>query len=111
MVRNYENQLRKALSGLKLLEKNKIGFSKYLPYNSKQLYEHLEKIIKDQDNCCPMCHANYGISPFDIDHIIPVSTAKTKDELLKLFFLDNLYLLCFSCNRYIKRDKVLNETL
>jgi hypothetical protein len=105
-IRNYELQLRNALGRLKPKDNSKISFSKYLPYNSQQLYYHLETIKKDQDNCCPMCHVSYDIKPFDIDHIVPTSSAKTKEELLKLFSLNNLSLLCYICNRWIKRSNV-----
>ena len=46
---------------------------------------------------------NYG---WDIDHIIPTSTAKTEEELLKLNHYTNLKPLCSKVNRDIKKDKV-----
>ena len=46
---------------------------------------------------------NYG---WDIDHIIPTSTAKTEEELLKLNYYTNLKPLCSKVNRDIKKDKV-----
>ena len=45
---------------------------------------------------------NYG---WDIDHIIPLITAKTEEELLKLNHYNNLQPLCSYINRYIKKDK------
>lgn len=45
---------------------------------------------------------NYG---WDIDHIIPVSTATTEEELLKLNHFSNLQPLCSYTNRNIKKDK------
>lgn len=44
---------------------------------------------------------NYG---WDIDHIIPTSSAKTEEEVLKLNHYTNLKPLCSKVNRYIKRD-------
>lgn len=105
IVRKHGRILKNSLSYLRLKDKNKIGFSKYLPYNSKQLCDHLENIIKSQNNYCPMCKKSYNEIKHDVDHIIPTSMAKTKEELLKLFDLNNLSLLCFCCNRYIKRNK------
>jgi NOL1/NOP2/fmu family ribosome biogenesis protein len=45
---------------------------------------------------------NYG---WDIDHVIPLSTAKTEDDLIKLNHYTNLQPLCGKVNRYIKRNK------
>jgi len=104
---NYEKKLRSLLKGLITRGKNKISFSKNLPYNSKQLCEHLEKIRESQNNSCPMCHKSYNEIKYDIDHVVPTSIAKTKEELLKLFGLNNLSLLCWNCNRHIKRDKII----
>jgi len=105
LIRQYGRKLIDSLSEMISKDKNKIGFSKYLPYNSKQLQDHLESIRISQNNCCPMCNKSYNKIKYDVDHIIPTSTAKTKEELLKLFNLDNLSLLCYRCNRYIKRAK------
>lgn len=46
---------------------------------------------------------NYG---WDIDHIIPLSSAKTEDELLKLNHYTNIQPLCSKINRDVKREKV-----
>lgn len=43
---------------------------------------------------------NYG---WDIDHIIPLASAKTEEELLKLCHYTNLRPLCSKVNRDIKR--------
>ncbi len=44
---------------------------------------------------------NYG---WDIDHIIPTSSAKTEDEILKLNHYSNLQPLCSKINRHVKSD-------
>jgi hypothetical protein len=105
-IRKYDRKLQSSLNYLIHGGKSKINSSKYFSYNSKQLYDHLENIRKSQNNCCPICHIPYNINKFDIDHIIPTSSAKTKEELLKLFNLDNLSLLCYKCNRWVKRNKI-----
>ena len=43
---------------------------------------------------------------WDIDHIIPLSSAKDEFELLKLCHYTNLQPLCSYHNRYIKRNNV-----
>jgi len=49
---------------------------------------------------------NYG---WDIDHIIPVSSASTEEELIRLNHYTNLQPLCSKINRDIKKDKVGDE--
>jgi len=44
---------------------------------------------------------NYG---WDIDHIIPISSAKTEEEIIKLNHYSNLQPLCSKVNRDIKRN-------
>jgi hypothetical protein len=46
---------------------------------------------------------NYG---WDIDHIIPVSSAETEEDLIKLNHYTNLQPLCSKINRDIKRDYI-----
>jgi hypothetical protein len=43
---------------------------------------------------------------WDIDHIIPVSSAKTEEEILKLNHYTNLQPLCSKENRDIKKNKI-----
>ena len=46
---------------------------------------------------------NYG---WDLDHIIPTSTAKSIDEFLKLNHYTNFKPLCNKINRGIKNNKI-----
>lgn len=46
---------------------------------------------------------NYG---WDIDHIIPISSAQTEEEIIKLNYYTNLQPLCSKVNRDIKRDNI-----
>jgi hypothetical protein len=43
-------------------------------------------------------------SGWDIDHIIPLSTAKTENDIYRLNHYTNLQPLCSYINRYIKKD-------
>ena len=44
---------------------------------------------------------NYG---WDLDHIIPISLAKSEEEIIKLNHYTNLQPLCSKTNRDIKRN-------
>ena len=46
---------------------------------------------------------NYG---WDIDHRVPISSAKTEEEIIKLNHFTNLQPLCGYTNRHIKRDTI-----
>lgn len=46
---------------------------------------------------------------WDIDHIIPISSAKSEDVILKLNHFTNLQPLCSKINRDIKKDKIEYE--
>lgn len=46
---------------------------------------------------------NFG---WDIDHIIPISSAETEEEVLSLSHYSNLQPLCSHINRNIKRDRL-----
>lgn len=46
---------------------------------------------------------NYG---WDIDHIIPISSAKSIDDVIRLNHFTNLQPLCSYVNRVIKKDKL-----
>lgn len=49
---------------------------------------------------------NYG---WDIDHIIPLSTAKTEDDVIRLNHYTNLQPLCSHINREVKRSTILKQ--
>ena len=46
---------------------------------------------------------NYG---WDLDHIIPVSSATCEENLIRLNHYTNLQPLCSYVNRFVKRDKI-----
>jgi hypothetical protein len=46
---------------------------------------------------------NYG---WDLDHIIPISSAQSKEDVIKLNHYTNLQPLCSKINRFIKADSI-----
>lgn len=51
---------------------------------------------------------NYG---WDIDHIIPISSAETEEDIIRLNHYTNLQPLCSKINRDIKKDKLYYENM
>ena len=47
---------------------------------------------------------NFG---WDIDHIIPLSSAKTEKDIIRLNHYTNLQPLCSKINRDIKKDHII----
>ena len=50
-----------------------------------------------------------GDKELDLDHIIPISDAKSEDELIKLSHYSNFQLLPSYYNRYVKKTKEFNR--
>lgn len=51
----------------------------------------------------------YGVTGIDLDHIMPLSTAKSEEEILKLNHYKNLQLLPSVYNQNIKRGNTFNR--
>ena len=91
----------------------KLGYSKksktieILGCTFDELKLHLESKFEDW-----MTWENRGIytgelnSGWDIDHIIPLSSAKSEEEIIGLNHYTNLQPLCTKINRDIKKDKI-----
>jgi len=108
MIGKITNRLRVSLSRY---VKGKASFLRDLPYTAKELKEHLEEIRKQQNNRCPLCGGNYDKVGFNIDHRVPLSLAKSEEELLNLFSLENLTLLCPYCNQVKKGARLFNQEI
>lgn len=80
--------------------KKDTGFNQYLGCDLEELKQHLEKQFK------PGMTWENRSSVWDIDHIIPLSVAKTPEEIYKLCHYTNLAPLEKYENRVTKRDKV-----
>lgn len=77
---HYRSKLNKILGK----SKNKTSFE-IIGCSPNQLKEHLQNQFTDG-----MCWDNHGLFGWHIDHIIPLSSAKTKEELYKLCRYTNL---------------------
>lgn len=96
------NRIRVAIR-LALNGEGQVGM---LPYGRQELVGHIEKELIRYKHKCPLC----GISlkeNFNIDHRIPVSTAKSVEDVIDLFKLENLSVLCPPCNQYKKGVRLL----
>lgn len=102
LLGKYADRLRSSLnqcvSKMTSNKPNTIGCFRHLQYSPQQLYDHLESIRIAQNNICPSCVKSYDVVLASIDHIIPLATAKTTEQILRLFNLPNLSLLCQPCN-------------
>lgn len=73
----------------------------------EEFKEHIEKKFLPW-----MCWENHGKydgqlnSGWDIDHIIPVASAQSIEELIQLNHYTNFQPLCSKTNRFLKKDKV-----
>ncbi len=79
-------------------------FFKLVGYSKSELDNRFTPM---RNSPCPMCRRSLE-DGYHIDHILPVSCAKNREELIKLFKLSNLQLLCPSCN-LSKSNKIPKE--
>ena len=94
---NLRNRLYKSLKRIK--ENKNTSTTNFLGANYKEVKTHIEKQFKED-----MTWDNYG--QWHIDHIIPLSSANTKEELIKLFNYKNTQPLWASENMK-KGSKIL----
>ena len=101
-----KNQVKQSLKRKKYTSQVKVN--QILGCSFEDFKRHLESKFEDW-----MSWDNYGLYNgelnygWDIDHIVPLSSVKTKDELLQLFHHTNLQPLFSKVNRNIKRNKLL----
>jgi hypothetical protein len=84
----------------KILGSNRESTFDLIGCSPSELKSYLEKQFKDG-----MCWENHGLFGWHIDHIIPLSSAKSDDELKKLCHYSNLQPL-WAIENIIKRDKI-----
>jgi len=95
LIGKVSNRLR---TSLRYYLRGRGGFSQ-LPYTPAELQAHIQTKLEECQYLCPMCSISLEES-FDIDHRTPLSSAKTVDEVIALFTLSNLDVLCPSCKDY-----------
>lgn len=77
----------------------------YLGYEPKDLYKHLSKYL---DKMCELCNKKLiTANQNHIDHIVPLHTALTLEDVIILNQLTNLRLICPSCN--LNRESNVKE--
>tara|TARA_R110000822_G_scaffold90547_2_gene209342 strand:- start:207 stop:812 length:606 start_codon:yes stop_codon:yes gene_type:complete len=75
----------------------------------EELTKHLEAKFEDWmnwDNKAGRTHATELNKSWDIDHVIPLSSATTLEEVIRLSHYTNLQPLCSFKNRYLKKNKI-----
>jgi hypothetical protein len=102
LIGKVSNRLRVAL---RTYLQGKGGFS-LLPYTPAELQAHIQGKLEEHQYLCPMCSTALE-DGFDIDHRTPLSSAKTVEEVIVLFALSNLDVLCPPCNQHKKRAKLI----
>ena len=98
MERVFRSRILKALSGWCRSKKTE----DILGCSWENLKNHLESLFTEG-----MTWENHGYDGWHVDHIIPVSSAKTLEELESLFNYKNLQPL-WAKDNFIKGDKLLN---
>jgi hypothetical protein len=95
---SLRSRVRNFLKSVNIIKTNKtilmVGCS------PESLKKHLEKQFKEG-----MCWDNYGYHGWHIDHIIPLSSAKTEEEIYKLIHYTNLQPL-WARDNLIKSNKL-----
>ena len=86
----------------KILGSNRESTFHLIGCSPQELKIHLEKQFKDG-----MSWENHGLFGWHIDHIIPLSSAESDDELKKLCHYTNLQPL-WAKENIVKRNKIIN---
>lgn len=88
-------RLRKTLNGKGVNARSAVYDR--LGYRQSDLREHLLALVGFM---CPVCDSSLVSLPgSEIDHIIPLRTARSEDDVWDLCRLDNLRLVCSRCNK------------
>jgi 5-methylcytosine-specific restriction endonuclease McrA len=113
--RNWYRKFRstdvgKAINRLRVgLKRIQNGYSfKDLPYTPQELGQHIIERLEAREYKCPLCNKPFDEVGYDIDHKIPLTSVDTPEDVLELFALSNLDVLCPECNQFVKRNKIID---
>jgi len=105
LICNIRTAIGSSLRRMKYTKKSKSY--QILGCSFEEFKQHIESLWEPWMNWNNYGNPKDGIivpnKTWDVDHIIPVSTAKTEDDVIKLNHYSNLQPLCSYHNRYIKR--------
>lgn len=115
--RKQSDPLFKLSTNLRSMISNTIKKNGYKKLSKTELilgcsFEHLKQYLESNFEQW-MSWDNYGLYNgelnygWDIDHIVPLSSALNENDLLRLNHYSNLKPLCSYNNRYIKKDKII----
>lgn len=103
--KNIANNISSSLKAKRVIKRKKTV--EILGCSIPEFKKHIESQFEDWMSWDNYGGYNNGLNQtWDIDHILPVSSATTEEELLKLNHYTNLQPLCSYINRYIKRDRL-----
>lgn len=102
---NIRSLITQAISRMGYKKNSKLN--EILGCDGETFKQHIESQFKswmNWDNWGCKTPSELNIT-WDLDHIIPVSSAVNEEEIIKLNHYTNLRPLCSYMNRFIKRDK------
>jgi hypothetical protein len=103
---NMRSSISKTLKRFNINKKNKTN--EILGCSFEEFKQHLESKFKPwmtwENHGKYNGELNYG---WDIDHIIPLSSGKTEEDILKLNHFSNLQPLCSKTNRDLKKGETI----
>lgn len=73
-----------------------------LGYSPTELFHHLRKFVNKP---CKECGSPLAEFNKHLDHIIPIGSARTQEDIVRLNQLDNLRFICGYCNL----KKIVND--
>ena len=81
-------------------------------YNSREWKELRIAKLRSTNGLCEECMKQGIVTPARcVHHIVPIETARTKDEMKRLAFdINNLRALCFACHSRIHKEIGSNTT-